>query len=117
MRGWVASIFWCLFYVVLACVIAKWAITTQERTAELERERRRLQHEAARLRRDNARRVHAVRALHADPFLVERVLREQYGYRPPGQAVPGSPDWRNPPSRRPGSQYAIARSPRRSHPE
>jgi hypothetical protein len=106
MRGWLTSIAWCLAYAAVAAVVADWAIATQRRTAALERERRSLQREAARLRRQNACRVEAIHAFQNDAFLVERVLREQYGFRRIPRYQPGDRYRQSP--RRGGAYYALA---------
>ena len=59
-----------------------------------------------RLRRQNACRVEAIRAFQTDAFLVERVLREQYGYRRLPRYQPGDRYRRSP--RRGGAYYAFA---------
>ena len=83
MREWVASIAKYILYAVVAVTVVYQALASQEETRHLLREERRIKAEIAQLRRANIRREQVRRALQADPFYVERMLRERYGYRAP----------------------------------
>lgn len=90
MREWIGPIAKYLLYAVFATSVFHQALASQSETRRLFRERRRIRAEIAQLRRENVRREHMRRALAADPFYVERTLRERYGYRSPGELPPAS---------------------------
>lgn len=84
-RVWIGPIAkYILFAVLAACVLDR-ALATQRETKRLLRDRNRLQWEINRIRQQNASREKVHKALSSDPFFVERVLRERYGYIRPGE--------------------------------
>jgi len=88
MREWIGPVAKYLLYAVFAASVFHQALASQRETRRLFRERRRIRAEIAQLRRQNVRREQMRRALAADPFYVERTLRERYGYRLPGELPP-----------------------------
>jgi len=80
-----------LLYAVLATLVLDRAFALQDETHRLLRERHRLRIEIARIRRSNAKQEQIKEALASDPFYIERVLRERYGYHRPGEEQPFAP--------------------------
>ncbi len=90
MREWLGPIAKYILYAVVAIAVVLQALASQDETRHLLREERRIMAEIAQLRRANIKREQVRRALQADPFYVERMLRERYGYRSPRE-VPRTP--------------------------
>jgi len=80
MREWVEPIAKYVLYAVIAVCILDWALASHRETARLARECRRLRAQIAHIRKGNIRREKVRKALASDPFYVERVFRERYGY-------------------------------------
>ena len=80
-----------LLYALLATVVLDRAFALQNETRRILRERHRLRIKIARIRRHNTRQEQIKTALTSDPFYIERVLRERYGYRTPGEEQPLAP--------------------------
>lgn len=74
-----------VLYAVFACVVFHKALTCQNETCRLLAECRRVRLEIAHGRQQNETGKKLLAALQADPFYVERVLRERYGYRAYGE--------------------------------
>jgi cell division protein FtsB len=91
MRDWLSLLIKYGLVVVAAAVIFDRALACQSETRRLARERRHLRAEIRQMRRRNARLNTVRRALDSDPFYVERILRERYGYRRPTEAAPVPP--------------------------
>jgi len=91
MREWLRPIAtYTLFGLIAICIFGH-ALATQRETRRLLRDCRRLRLQNARIHQDNARRERILRALATDPFYVERVLRERYGYVRAGEERRRSP--------------------------
>lgn len=73
-----------LFAVIAACIFDR-ALAAQREIKRLLRDRNRLQWEINHIRQRNAWREKILSALSSDPFYVERLLRERYGYMRPGE--------------------------------
>ncbi len=85
-RDWIGPITkYALFAVLAACVLDR-ALATQRETNRLLRDRNRLRWKISRIHQQNAWRDKVHQALSSDPFYVERMLRERYGYIRPGEA-------------------------------
>ncbi len=106
MREWIGSVAKYLLYAICAAAVLHQALASQKETRRLLRERRRIKSEIAQLRDQNIRREHVRHALSADPFYVERALRERYGYRSPGESPPPSAGAIAAPRRREASALA-----------
>ena len=81
MRELVASI---IKYTILAGFaggVFHFALVAQKETQRLWHEERQLKIQIAELRKANDNRLQVLEALRSDPFYIERVLRERYGYR------------------------------------
>ena len=81
MREWLGPIAKYILYAVFAVTVLHQAVASQRETRHLLREQRRIRAEIAQLRRHNITLEQTRQALLTDPFYVERMLRERYGYR------------------------------------
>ena len=88
MREWIGPIAKYVLFAAFAGCVFHQALTSQQETRRMQRERRRLRIEVARLCRANIERERVRRELETDPYYVERVLRERYGYRAPNELPP-----------------------------
>ena len=91
MREWLGPIAKYVLYAVFAATVLHQALASQRETRHLLSEQRRIRTEIAQLRRANVEREQMRQALLTDPFYVERMLRERYGYRAPGDVPRASP--------------------------
>lgn len=91
MREWIGPIAKYVLYAVFAVTVVHQALASQRQTRHLLREQRRIRTEIAQLRRANIQREQFRHALQTDPFFVERMLRERYGYRAHGDVPQVSP--------------------------
>lgn len=57
------------------------ALAAQSETGRLRQEERQLKIQIATLKKENDQRTQVIEALKTDPFYIERLLRERYGYR------------------------------------
>jgi len=78
-----------LLYAAFAVCVFDHALALDRETARLRSQCRRIRAQIAHIRRQNAQREQVRKALALDPFYVERVLRERYGYRSVFALVPG----------------------------
>ncbi len=85
MEEWAKSLIRYVFYAAAAVLILQWALATQRETVRLHGEVRQLEEQVTRLGVENARLEQVRDALEKDPFLIERLLRERYGYRRPNE--------------------------------
>ena len=81
MRDLVLSIIKYILLAAFAGAIFHFALAAQKETRRLWREERQLKIQIATLRKENEHRLQILDALKTDPFYVERLLRERYGYR------------------------------------
>jgi len=84
-REWIGPLLKYVFYIAAAAFIFDRALASQAETRRLLLEQRRLRAEITQIRSENARCRGVRSALESDPFYVERMLRERYGYRRPGE--------------------------------
>lgn len=110
MREWLWPIAKYACYAAIAGTVFHCALKSRAETLRLGREAHRLRVEIARLRQENARRESILHALQADPFYVERVLRERYGYRRPDEFAPPSIGRTAPQPARNTGRVAVARN-------
>ena len=118
MREWLVPILKYAAYAAFAVGVIHWAQVTRSETIRLGRECSWLRTEIVRSRQHNALRANTHEALESDPFYVERVLRERYGYQSGDEEAPARPNRLAPPARpRDTAPTAIARTrSRRSRP-
>ncbi|MFO7898542.1 MAG: hypothetical protein R6V58_05730 [Planctomycetota bacterium] len=80
-REWAKPLIKYVIYTVVTVLVVDCALASRRETARLRGEARRLRGRIARIRRQNHRLQRLQEALREDPFVIERVLREHYGYR------------------------------------
>jgi cell division protein FtsB len=85
MREWLGPIAKYVLFAAFAVAIVDQALATQHATRRILRHRRELEQQIAHLRQRNAQGQRVLKALASDPFYVEQVLRERYGYVRPGE--------------------------------
>jgi len=109
MRQWLGPVAKYLLYAAFAVCVFGHALALERETVRLKSQRRRIRAQIAHIRQQNSEREQVRNALDSDPFYVERVLRERYGYRRPGEEEPAKPE-RVPPQiiRRNDSAFALA---------
>ncbi len=84
-REWIGPVAKYILFAVIAAFVLDRALAAQRETRRLLRDRNRLQQEIRAIRQQKAQREKVYKALSSDPFYVERVLRERYGYVRPGE--------------------------------
>ncbi len=112
MRQWVVPLARYVLYAVFAAFVFHQALAVSAETRRLTLDRRKIRIEIAALRRQNEWREEVSKALTSDPFYVERLLRERYGYRGPDEEQPAARPLATQPARsgQPIRQAAPARS-------
>jgi hypothetical protein len=87
-RHWVAPALQYLFYGLVSVCIFDRALASQRETLRLKREHRRIRAQIVSIKKANLRRERIRAALTSDRFYVERILRERWGFRRPGEEAP-----------------------------
>ncbi len=85
MRRWRGPVAKYLLYAIFAVCVFDRALASQAETGRLLRECRTIRAEIGRIRRQSAAREIIRKALNTAAFYVERLLRDRYGYRRPGE--------------------------------
>jgi len=87
MHKWLGPLVRYVLYAAFACCVLHQALASRAETLRLLNERRKIRAEINLLHCQNVRRDEICAALTSDPFYVERLLRERYGYRNPNEIV------------------------------